>query len=911
MEQKDTFIKIIIGLFCLVTFPWAAMAQDLKGRITDARTGEPLIGVNVYYQVHGETRGTITDIEGKYELNVNEGDVEIAFSYLGYEKKTLRIRVQKGETLSHDINLTPSVTKMDEVVISVGRYEQKLSDITVSMDLLKADEIGKQAPRDLTDVLRTIPGVDVTDRQPSVRGGTGWTYGVGSRCLILVDGQSVLTPASGEINWNMIPMENIEQVEVLKGASSVLYGSSALNGLIHVRTKRPSLEPRTNIQLQGGAYGSPSPVNTPLYGGIDLSHSRQIRNLDLTIGGNGFLDNGYRHDNYNRRVRLGGNLTFRPPTIQGLNFGANINYLYNDYTGFFLWRSPDEPYTQSPLANMGRREHAFYIDPFLNFTNDEKRTTHRLKARFYHRGNRIVTHTTGKTLNEIASNMGFDESQWSEFSGLIQNWKTELLPIVLPHMTEVMNGDINGLMGEIGGLAQQYFPTATTADYMDLVSWIMGHTPFPPLNEIENWLQENAQKPASNRTNTGTDHTYDYNLDYQFSKAFEQARLTLGATYERIFANSAVTGKHWSDNAALFAQYDQTIAEKLKLSLGLRLEYYRVDDHLREAETDILGVNVPIKPVFRGGLNYALGPYSFLRASFGQGYRYPSVTEKFILKDIGGVGAYPNQQLKAERGYNAEIGIKQGYGFGGLQGFIDIAGFYTRYKDMIEFRFGLFNNTTFEYIDGLQPLIGALTSGEGIGIGAQFTNVGRAEISGIDISTSGRYTFSPDLSLDYMLGYVFTNPIDLDVEERNAEEEANQDLLAMRSKSNDSKYLKYRQKHSFKATLDLNWKRFNIGTNLSWKSKTLAVDYFMVDEREKAAPNAMDYVRYLLFGNLKDYWANNNQDYFIMDVRAGYRITDQIEVQAQINNVWNKQYSARPMDIGTPRTFIIRLGLTL
>ena len=65
---------------------------------------------------------------------------------------------------------------------------------------------------------------------------------------------------------------------------------------------------------------------------------------------------------------------------------------------------------------------------------------------------------------------------------------------------------------------------------------------------------------------------------------------------------------------------------------------------------------------------------------------------------------------------------------------------------------------------------------------------------------------------------------------------ANDDLLAMRSKSNDNRYLKYRQKHSVKAVLDLEWKRFNFGTNLSWKSKTLAVDYFMVDEREKLEP---------------------------------------------------------------------------
>ena len=119
----------------------------------------------------------------------------------------------------------------------------------------------------------------------------------------------------------------------------------------------------------------------------------------------------------------------------------------------------------------------------------------------------------------------------------------------------------------------------------------------------------------------------------------------------------------------------------------------------------------------------------------------------------------------------------------------------------------------------------------------------------------------------------------MDVDSRNAEEEANDDLMAMRSKSNDSKYLKYRQKHSVKGVFDLEWKQFNIGTNMSWKSKTLAVDYFMVDERTKAEPNLMDYMRSMLFGNLHDYWAENNKGYFVMDMRVGMKVTKNIHVQ--------------------------------
>ena len=93
----------------------------------------------------------------------------------------------------------------------------------------------------------------------------------------------------------------------------------------------------------------------------------------------------------------------------------------------------------------------------------------------------------------------------------------------------------------------------------------------------------------------------------------------------------------------------------------MRAEYYRVNNHHREAETKIFGTKVPFRPVFRAGLNYQLADYSFIRASFGQGYRNPSINEKYLRKDIGGVGVYPNLDIKPEKGFNAELGFKQGY----------------------------------------------------------------------------------------------------------------------------------------------------------------------------------------------------------------------------------------------------------
>lgn len=922
----------LIFLFLLISGT-AIAQQTIKGYIYDAITQEALPGVNVYYKDKSGPQGTFSDSDGFYELAIPAGSINLTFSYLGYEPQNMSLIITRNQSRTMNVYMKIQENLMEEVVVSAGRYEQKLSDITVSMELLKAGDILKQAPTDLTSVLKTVPGVEINDRQPTIRSGSGWTYGVGSRAMIMVDGVSVLTPGSGEINWNVVPMENVEQIEVIKGASSVLYGSSALNGLINVRTKRPSIEPSTTIKAYLGFYGTPSKkryewwdnsfwkenkfpvtplgrrnifsgIKNPIYDGIDISHSRRIGNLDMTAGINYFTDEGYRAGNYTDRLRIGGNLTYHDPNVQGLDYGFNLNFLSDDYAGFFIWRSPEEVYDQSPLANMGRQSNQFYIDPFVNYTNTEKGITHRIKGRFYRQGNQIVSPNSEKSILDIVDNMGFDYAKVPEMVDLVENWQIRLLPVFLP----ILSGNYSKAVQEIQKLGNYYFPAAKPADYMDAISWIMPRTPLPSgKEELVPWLA-NAIKPIEKAT-PPTDYTTFYNMDYQFSKRYDHSLLTTGLTYERVLVNSKTTGEHKSDNIATFFQYDHKFFDRLNVSAGVRLEYYRVDDSYKEAETKILGAKLPFKPVFRGGLNYELAEYSFVRASFGQGYRYPSVTEKFVLKDIGGVGAFPNSGLKAERGYNAELGFKQGYKLGGLKGFVDVAGFYTRYTDMIEFRIGLFDNQTFEYLTGLGDIIDRIKDGDGIGIGAQFSNVGRAEISGVDFSVTGLYDFSPDSRLTFNLGYVYTEPRDMDLKKRNAEEEASTDPLAMRSKSNDSKYLKYRQKHSVKGMFDYEWKRLSIGTNLAWKSKTLAVDYFFTDEREKTEKNLMDYARYMLFGNLQEYWADKNRGYLTMDLRLGFKLSKHVHLQGMVNNLLNTEYTTRPMDVAPPRTFIMQTSI--
>ena len=389
-----------------------------------------------------------------------------------------------------------------------------------------------------------------------------------------------------------------------------------------------------------------------------------------------------------------------------------------------------------------------------------------------------------------------------------------------------------------------------------------------------------------------------------------------------------ITGTHHTDNLAAYIQYDHRIADRLSLSAGMRLEYYRMDNSYKEANIQIGKWLCPVRPVFRAGLNWEIYKAGFLRASFGQGYRNPSITEKFARKDIGGVGVYPNHDVKPESGYNAELGYKQLYKFGPVSGVIDVAGFYTEYKDMIEYRFGLFRNSDYSMINSIydvldeaQTMIDGIKatkslSGAGIGIGAQFVNVSHARIYGAEVSTTGKVDIRKDMTLNYVIGYTFTEPEDMDYKKRIEEEKDYTDPLQMKNKSNDSKYLKYRNKHSFKTTIDYTYRWLSLGVNMAYKSKILAVDYIMVDEREKSEKDLMDYARMFIFGyedgmSLHDYWMEHNKGIFTMDLRCAVRLKERAEVQFIINNLLNTEYSYRPMALAAPRTFVCRLNLNL
>jgi len=352
--------------------PFISFGQQkavVSGKITDQSTGQPLAGASI---VLDSTSGVLSEANGDFFIKATPGRHYLDFVYVGYLSKRIILDLKPVDTIMLDVSLATDILLLDEVVVSAGKYEQKISDVIVSMDIIKAGRIATTISSTLETVINQTPGIDVLDGQPRIRGGSGYSYGAGSRVLVLVDDLPILTPDAGDVKWDYLPVENISQVEIIKGASSVLYGSSALNGIINVRTAYPKNEPTTRVSLLSGLYMDPARKelvwwdNRPGFSGASVFHSRKAGNLDLVASYHGYHDAGYRENEYEGRNRINLNLLYRSKKADGLSFGINSNAMTVSKCDFFLWQNSDSgAYRQNESAITRLKGYRLNIDPFV------------------------------------------------------------------------------------------------------------------------------------------------------------------------------------------------------------------------------------------------------------------------------------------------------------------------------------------------------------------------------------------------------------------------------------------------------------------------------------------------------------------------------------------------------------------
>ena len=788
-------------LLILFLFPVVSIAQTgtLKGKLLDD-LGYELIGSDIY--IDGKMVAT-TNNSGEYSVEVNVGKHEVTFKSFGFDDITESITIKEGEVLVKDMTYNDDKNLIEEVVVSAGKFEQKIGEITVSMAILKPDLIENKNTVTCEEIIEQVPGVNMQENQISIRGGSGFSYGAGSRVLLMVDDMPMLAGDANDIKWSSLPIENLEQIEIIKGASSVLYGSSALNGVVHIRTGFPKIKPRTNVRIFSGFYDTPYAdykgsnltgtsdstfkrkdqkwwVEPRYYTGVNFFHSRRVKeNLDLTFGGAGFKDLGYRQGEWEERGRLNTNLRYRSKKIDGLAIGLNSNGQVSKGTLFFLWQDADSvliPQGGTDTATTTLSDYQtirINVDPYLTYFS-KKGYKHSLRSRWYNTTNRNNT-------NQAA--------------------------------------------------------TANT-----------------------------------------------YYAEYQFSKRNKEKsnHFTAGLTTMYTSVVSELYGNHNSNNLAAYAQVDKKFFDKLNISGGIRFEYFRIDTAETSSSFTIGESKLPVQPVLRAGATYELGQYTFLRASYGQGYRFPTIAEKYVSTSVSLLNVFPNPMVEPETGWSAEIGLKQGFKINKFKGYIDIAGFANQYDNMMEFMFGIYNTdgSPWDYATGFPSLSN---------FGAQSQNVQTARITGFDIQLMGAGHLTDDLQFNIFSGYTYMNPISL-----------NTDSAYVSTFSNDStNMLKYRFTHLVKIDFQIDYKIWSVGLSARYNSFTPNIDKIFQTE---LIPGIA------ILPGMDTYRLTRNRGDWVFDSRIACQVKKYLKASFVIKNLLNREYMSRPGDVMPPRTYAVQMS---
>lgn len=740
------FIIALNILFCL-SANYIFSQGVVKGRVYDMDTRESLHGV---YIIYDKNKGTISEEDGSYSFVPASRQTNVTYQFIGYKPYTTSVDVVGGDTVEVNVGLEMEIKEIGQIVVSANKTEQRVAELTVSMDLLKQIDFVRNHITDTEELINKTPGIEVLDGQASIRGGSGFSYGAGSRVLALIDGLPVLSPDAGNIKWQFLPLENISQIEIIKGASSVLYGSQALNGVINFRTADAGPVPQTQFFAEAGIYDKPRNHNwiwwkSPrIFSDVSFSHLRKTGKNDFGIGLSLMDNNSYRKYNDEALGRLSIKLKHHNAKTEGLEYGINLNAGYTSKTDFILWKDAESGALEQDTSSVSSLHGSFLtIDPFMNYNREKLKQSFRARLQ----------------LND------------NTFPVRKQN-----------------NSDATSLYSE-------YTINYNISDYIGMIAGIAG-------------------------------------------------------SYSNISSN--LYGDHEGRNIAGYTQIETSPFRKLKIVAGVRIEGNSLD-----------GISDRAVPVFRTGINWQAAPYTFIRASFGQGYRYPSVAEKYAFTTLGSVRIFPNPYVNPESGWSSEVGIKQGISAGSFRGQADLAVFISQNKDLIEYIFG-------NYFD---PLTGVQ------GLGFMATNVEQSRIYGYE--TEFMLENSGPVRTTLSGGYTFIYPVEYNsYTQRNTET-----------------YLKYRRKHSLKMSWSTSYKKIEAGLSFYFKSKILNIDDVFLNPltREAIMPG--------FFG----YWQENNKPYLLLDSNMGYKITTNISLTLAVKNLTNTEYMGRPGDIQPQRNYSLRL----
>lgn len=358
---------------------------NLKGTVTDA-SGKALQGATVRLAPDGHTAQT--DIRGNFSFNkIFAGNYQFTVSMIGKTNYQEQIKLTGANTAALKITLTEDQQYLNDVAVSGSHTAPdnliKMERSAMPVTVIDRHTIELMGSRRLDEVLKEQTGMAIVNNI----GGGARSVGVQMQgfsseyIMILIDGQPMVGRNSGNFDLSRISVSNIERIEIIKGASSCLFGSEALGGAINIVTRYGALQPQALIAAN---YGSLNIADLTLEDETPFDHQRGSANLS----GNYYRTDGFNtnpkyiqlgttappYDNYAVQGRLRYRLT--PNSTVGFSgrYGLRKSFMAKDFgLGAISNDSQDEQdlnlsltfdhQSQSGLRSMSR----YY---FTNFRSD-------------------------------------------------------------------------------------------------------------------------------------------------------------------------------------------------------------------------------------------------------------------------------------------------------------------------------------------------------------------------------------------------------------------------------------------------------------------------------------------------------------------------------------------------------------
>ncbi len=233
--------KLITLLFSISIVVIQAQEISVSGKVTDANTGEPIPGVSIL--IKDTQKGTETDFDGNYTLNVNKG-VSLVFSSLGYVSKTIVVNNKQI-----NVSLAEDSQRLEEIVI-IGYGKKSKKDVTGAVSLVSSETIEDLKPVDASLALQgTTSGVSINTASGSP--GSGFNILIRGISSNRANGPLVVIDGLAGANLNTLNPNDIESISVLKDAQAAIYGIQGANGVILVTTKSGRKNAKMKITYDG------------------------------------------------------------------------------------------------------------------------------------------------------------------------------------------------------------------------------------------------------------------------------------------------------------------------------------------------------------------------------------------------------------------------------------------------------------------------------------------------------------------------------------------------------------------------------------------------------------------------------------------------------------------------------------